>query len=85
MMPPKSPIRPLDDESRRATALSLLAENASQRRWRELPDGAKLMYTVGLLICNDCGHFTKKQLRDAMKSPETVAEAMALMFESGAA
>ena len=62
---------------RLATATSWLAENLP--KMANLSREARVMAAVGLLICDECGHFTKAELLSAMNDPECVSAAELLV------
>lgn len=84
MMPPKPLHRHLNDERRMATARRMLTTEKLEPRWRGLSENARLLYAVGLLICDDVGKIAKPDLTAAMGDPTVVGAAMALLFETGA-
>lgn len=84
MMPPETLHRHLDDERRLNTARRMLTAEKSEPRWRCLSENARLLYAVGLLICDDVGKFTQPALTEAMGDPAVVSAAMVLLFETGA-
>lgn len=86
MMPPNHLNRHarLNDERRLTTARAVLTEAQGEAGWATLTDGAKVMYAVGLLICDDAGIIKKDALEVAMADPQIIATAMALLFETGA-
>lgn len=45
----------------------------------------RLVYAVGLLICDDKGVIKKDDLMPAMENPEILAEAVELLVECGVA
>ena len=64
---------------RKRVVLSMLREAMAGPGWEGLSDGARTMYVVGALICDEAGSFTKAELISAMSDEPLVRYAESLI------
>lgn len=72
-------------ESRRQRILAHLSTMADDTRWPGLTEGARIMYTLGLTICDREGLFSYHDAKAAYSDPSAVQYARTLLIRSGAA
>lgn len=69
--------------SRRATVLSLLSEVGHRPEWQTLTPGARTLYVVCALMCDDTGKFAMSDAEAAMADRSAVNYAAQLMKKAG--
>ena len=67
---------------RRRVVRSMLHEATYNPGWSTLSDHAKLCYTIGLLICDETGRFTKGALTSALQDELLVTYAAATLAKA---
>ncbi len=79
-----TPTRPVDySRRRRRHALAILKRRAGEERWAALSDNARVMYTVGLLVCSPLGFARKADMDAALADPSAVNAARQLLAKVG--
>lgn len=78
-MPRTAPLADLSPE-RRQTALSYIRGEGILTI--PVSDNARVMFAVGLLICDDEGHIAEADLKVAMRDPSILQAARALLAEA---
>jgi hypothetical protein len=68
---------------RRATALNYLRGEVAGKKGRRLSDDAAVTLTVGLLICDAKGNFSRAAIDSAMRDRSVVNAARAIMRKAG--
>ena len=76
MLAQKAHLRP---PQRLAIARSVLSENRAQLSL--VSHDARVLYAVGLLICDENGVISRRKLRFSMRNPLVLARARALVSE----
>lgn len=75
--------KPNYSHQRKATIISLLRDARKDASWWRLSDGAKLIYTLGAVICNDAGVVAQSDMAEITKDARAVSYARRLMREAG--
>lgn len=76
------PPRPADlSPERRATVLSLLSDE--RFRTADLTTGARLMYAVAALVCDDAGRARQADLEAGLRDPSVTQCARTLLRKAG--
>lgn len=79
--PPRPPRAADLSPERRATVLSLLGDERFVTA--DLTPGARLMYAVSALVCDDTGYATQADFEAGLADPSTVQAARVLLREAG--
>lgn len=69
---------------RRRVAIAMLRDKAARPEWAVLSYEAKLLFVVGLIICDEAGFIAERDLIHACTRPAVLMLAESLLTEAGA-
>lgn len=84
MVDRKKSRRPNYSQRRRGIALSMIRAATTNPGWKALEPGDRIWYALGLIVCDEDGHFKLDDVEAAWDDPDAHAYALDLLDKAGA-